>query len=47
MYYLVTWKDWKSNQEMSIRLDPKDVTRFVAILVSSIKPDSIVITKTD
>jgi hypothetical protein len=37
MYYLITWQDWKG-KEMSLRLDPKDVVKFVAILVSSIKP---------
>lgn len=46
MYYLITWVDWKGN-EMSLRLDPKDVVKFVAILVSSIKPGKFTVTLTD
>ena len=44
--YLVTWKDWKTAEMQSMRLDAKNVARFIAILISDVKPTTISISPT-
>jgi hypothetical protein len=46
VYKKVEWVSWKTKEVQSIRLESKNVAKFVAILLSDVKPESITITTT-
>ena len=46
MYYRIDWKDWRG-KENSITVESKDVVKFVAILLNSLKPSTFSVTFTD
>ena len=46
MYYLIVWKDWRGDKN-SIVVEVKDVVKFVAILLNSLKPEAFTVTLTD
>lgn len=44
--YKVTWVDWQTKTEVSLRLKQADALALVKLLLSSVKPDSIIIVPT-